>query len=316
MPIPEERWEALKGGGPGEVFTLIDPDHPLRLYIGLGSRGEPLLLLVTPEAVPAGRELNGIRLITSRRQDGQYSLTLECTDPALIPVFMSLCDDLYDRLRRVADSAHPVSPLMQRLEQWVRMLSRARNGLLDDSEVRGLAAELLFMRDVLAPMHGLKLAVDGWGGPYGAEQDFRIGPYAWEVKSLRPGGPNVQISSERQLCTDGELELAVVVLEEPAPSGEEAVSVNMLVRELLELAAPAACAEKLEDGLMRAGYTPRVEYDGTLMRLQRIDRYRVEGAFPRLCKESIPDGVSRVTYYLALDKCAAYRADGEELTGS
>ena len=309
MPIPEERWKALKGGGPEEVFTLIDPEHPLLLYIGLGSGGEPLLLLVTSDAAPAGREWNGIRLRTNRRQDGLYSLTLECTDRALLPVFMSLCDDLHDRLRQIADVDHPVAPLMQRLEQWVRLLSRARNGLLDDSEIRGLAAELLFMRDVLAPMHGLALAVEGWGGPYGADQDFRIGAYAWEVKSLHPGSPNVQIASERQLCVDGELELAVVVLEEPTTSGEGAISLNALVRELLDLAAPAACVEKLEDGLMRAGYAPRTEYDPARMRMQRIDRYRVEGAFPRICDASLPDGVSRVSYLLALDACVAYRID-------
>lgn len=289
----EDLWQHVKEAN---AFRRVSETHPLDLYVGLSTHMERTLLLRLDHEPPTLPLLRKLRITRQPLDHGRWNLIFSVLNPSDNPLFNALCADLVEFTRTATASAHPDEVVLRRLSRW-RTLLQGEGGGLSDKELRGLAAELLVLQNVLIPRLG-PAAVSTWAGPLGAPQDFDLGDAFWEVKSTHSGSTQVTINSLEQLSTPGRLFLVCVRLDQGRDSGE---SVPDLVSAIANLLEPhAVFAETFAARLAAVGYESEEKYQTVRFHFNGLNFYEVDDGFPRIRPESVPSGVSDVSYKISL----------------
>lgn len=301
----ESRWETLESG---KGFQRVDEEHPLDFYLGLDISGERVLLLVADNEVGVPVQTRAIQVLCRQRHDGKWALMFRLIGEELNKLFSHLCEDIVEYGRNLPPGTNPADAILMRFMRWQRLLERTNGGLLDESAIRGLVGELIFLENFTLPDYGAIPAIEGWVGPLDAEQDFRYPNIIFEVKTIRPGSVKVKISSAEQLEeSDLPLHLVTVTLNSVASGVEFAFCITDIVNQLrtkLEF-FPAAC-KLFEERLLSAGYLDRDEYKSFLYSLGEIRQYEVRDGFPRIMRSQLSNGIGSVKYEVELADCQPF----------
>lgn len=233
---------------------------------------------------------------------GTQRLLLTLQQKTNADLFLSLCEALIAALVPVTDSAVAMSVALAHLRRWKAFLSGKRTGLLSAEEIRGLFAELQFLRDLYQLRLSHIEAVDAWCGADRVQQDFIFRDNAVEVKSLSGKERSaVRISSEDQLETlSSRLFLEVYRLTElsDSPAG---CSLNDLVHLIEGELTDAQAIETFTSKLAAAGYAPLRDYDTPILVVSGVRTFAVTEGFPRLVRSALPQGIARLSYDLELE---------------
>ena len=225
-------------------------------------------------------------------------------------LFFGLCQTLVASLAPVTDAAAALGIALMHIKRWKAFLAGRDARILTPNEVRGLFAELQFLRELYQQHLSHGRAVDSWLGPDRSQQDFNFENTAVEIKSLSGRERNsVRISSEDQLeSLSDRLFLKIYRLSE-MPESAKAVSLNDLVRsietDLIDPDALQSFTAKLAD----YGYTPIAEYDTPVFIVSGTLCHLVSDGFPRLVRSELPDGLVRVSYDIELEAIAAFACE-------
>ena len=303
MPI-EARWEMLELGG----FQRIDDNHPLDFYLGMDVSGDRVLLLIIQDEETVPVQSQAINVVCRKRHDGQWALMFRLVRSELGRVFSHLCEDLVESSRKLSDTTNPARFVLARFERWQRLLKHGHTGLLDESALRGLICELLYLRQISIPRYGLAPAIKGWLGPLDAAQDFYYPDGYFEVKSIRTGSSRVIISSADQLDDTVEpLDLVAVILDPADRESADAFCLPDIIsnmRHLLE-EDPVALST-FEERLLAAGYIDSDEYKNLFFKAGKFRFFTVCDGFPRIMRSSLSSGINKVTYELDLTFCEPF----------
>ena len=300
MPI-EELWAALRRQG-GGAQRRVDARHPLDLYADFQSPDLLGLVLFTDVRPPQAPQLRAIGTEAGCRADGRWSLRLYLTEPRLLTVFAELCRDIVEFTRSGVDPRNAGGAVLARLDRWQSLL-QSQSGSLSRERLRGLIGELLILEMDLIPSLGKEAAIAGWTGPFGTSQDFQLpNGERIEVKATGRTTSEVRINGLRQLDGGGDrLQLAVVRLEDTGINAPGAITARIMVKRLRETLndAPVASAT-FEQLLLFVGWDDADDKDQVVVRLDRIDKYEVDDAFPRLVPSNVPQAILDVSYVIAL----------------
>ena len=291
-------------------LTRLDEQHAHDLYAGVDDALRPVLGLGVHQRPPAiALESDAFDYFRRQRADGSWLLVLRLQRPGLESVFGRLCQDLADASRTVPSEDALLAFFLGRLRLWEKLFLAARDALLARHQIRGLVAELLILRSLLESRPTtLAATVNGWVGPTGADQDFRLADMSVEVKSTLPGARSVHISSLRQLQTPSPLFLVVVTLANSSAGTAGALSLNSLVA-LLEslMASNSEALATFRERLLAAGYVEHTRYDEDWHLQVDCASYAISEDFPRICEENVPAGVIAASYELELATLAKFR---------
>ena len=261
--------------------------------------------------------VNGIKVdMRQLPESGKQGLILTLEKHVDRDLFHGLCQTLIGNLDGVSDPAAALGVTLNHIKRWKAFLADKRKRVLSVEEVRGLFAELNFLR-LLKEKHLTDAhAVEAWCGPDRIHQDFIFGDAAVEVKSISGRDRSiVRVSSEDQLETVSEhLFLKVYRLTE-APDGTPAQSLNELVSAVGHELSDADAIEDYWRKLATSGYVEMREYDNPKFLVNGSNAYRVSYGFPRLVRSELPDGVVDVKYNLQLEKIASYECNQNEIWG-
>lgn len=300
----EDLWRRVEATGPGGVMR-VDETHPSDLYGATDSEGHRGLVLLSVSEPPKPPTLDAIEVTAHQRQDGRWALGIWLREPNLMPMFSQLCMDLITSSREVESSA-AAGHLLARLVRW-RELLEAGAGPMTMSQLRGLVGEMLVL-EMCTNLWSHADVVSGWVGPLGGPQDFVLPDRRIEVKTTFASARSVHISSVDQLDTDEALTLAVVTLTTLA--GGVGIAPNQLVNRiqsgLLDVSADSAIA--FGKRLDAVGYLPVPLYDELMFRVDDIDFYEVDGAFPRIRRADISAGIEKIVYDVMLGACTAHKS--------
>ena len=229
-------------------------------------------------------------------------------------LFFGLCETLAASLQQTSDSAAALGVALLHIKRWKAFMSGKRSRVLSPEEVRGLFAELQFLRTLYRGHLPEKDAIEAWSGPEGGHQDFVFGNTAIETKALSGRERStVRISSEDQLeSLCNRLYLTIFHLSD-MPDSNQALSLNGLVRRIeSELTDPAAI-EQVFLRLATIGYIEMREYDRPKFLMTRQQSYRITESFPRLVRSELPAGVRRVGYEIELETIESYECDSSQI---
>jgi hypothetical protein len=195
-----------------------------------------------------------------------------------------------------------------RIARWEHLLSRDREGLLAEEALRGLVAELVFLRDLAIPRKGVAEALHAWRGPLGGVHDFQFAKVAVEVKSVTETLIAV-ISSAEQLDASGEpLFMSAIRLHGTTEAVADSFSVIELVQSLRDMVeADATFAAEFEDKLSLIGYTNAREYDTRRFVVKELRHFLVDSSFPKIIPSGLPSAIVSVVYGIDLRQCEPFR---------
>jgi len=301
----ESRWETLE---PGRGFLRVDEEHPLDFYLGLDVSGERVLLLVMEGDIDIPAQTQAIEMFCRQRHDGRWALMFRLIRPELGRIFSHLCEDLVEFGRKLSKESKPAKAIIARFSRWQRLLERSHSGLLDESAIRGLIGELMFLVHLALPVYGKVPALEGWVGPLDAEQDFRYPDSIFEVKTLRPSALIVKISSAEQLEDAGcPFQLVTVTLNSSERGDVGSFCLPDIVNDLRKRFDDDLLAGSLfEERLISAGYLFHEGYQNHIYNFGGFRRFSVREGFPRIVRSSLPAGIGKVTYDLELAACLMF----------
>lgn len=293
-----ERWESLLEVG-RSAQHLASPSHPLRIYVGATAIGAPEFLVQYPKR-PKPPDLGSfVRVNVSYRQrTGDWLMAITLEDMDLRQQFVRVASDVIEDSGQEPTAAAAYTAFERALERWKRLLrTRASFG---EEAVRGLIGELWIARQLIQAGYPANTVAVGWKRSPTSPQDIYLPDgRRIEVKSVRPGGREIRITSAEQLdWADGDIELVTVELLE-APEGDEGITLNGMIEKWAAEVDPGHKAILLST-LAERGYLHEHPLSDAPFVVSAVKDYAVTQGFPCIRTADVPQAVSRLEYGLLL----------------
>lgn len=300
----QSQWNSIgyKDGG----FLQINIQHPLEWHIGYQSVNQKTLLLVSDSEIGPIDSSKSMAVSRRRREsDNRWTLSFQLLRNEHQDVFSILCCDIIMYSSSTMNEKEALKLVLSRYKQWSHLLESQHSGLMNESIQKGLIGELLFLNERLAASPSLLMAVQGWTGPAGSDQDFMYADGWYEVKSIGVSAITVTISSLEQLdCSDAG-ELVIMRIDKAAPEKAGAITLNGIINETSDkLVSDLDALYLFKAKLTAYGYMDLQEYSLQRYHFSSSQRYMVDGMFPRLTRLSVPAQIVSVHYELNLPSLA------------
>lgn len=303
----EDAFRAALAGGHDRAVAI--PNRWLQL-LAQNNQGRAALVigisLGQKEFISEGRGFD----VKTERGTANSFVRLTSTSPGLSLLFLKLAEVIAARSDAALSKAAAKSALVETIDEF-RLFGTSPRRRLSESEVRGLFAELMLLRDLLhaglAPRH----AIGAWRGPFALEgrgiHDFVFGHgQSIEVKSTRPASPKVVASSESQLVpTNRSLYLTALPLER----GDQGISLRALASELGQTFGGDSLQAHSDwiDALDSLGVDFDDEwYEQFTFHHAEWAAYEVRDGFPAISADQIPIGILDVRYSIDLARIGEF----------
>ncbi|GAA0719817.1 hypothetical protein GCM10008905_08330 [Clostridium malenominatum] len=301
-----KKWDEIPFYGGG--YKRIDNTHPIEWYIGYEDMNQKTILLLTNNDPGNISSSKSIIASTGQRKDGRWAISFRLIKKGNEDVFIHLCWDIIESSRDKSLGCDTVDYIVERYNKWLKLMEHQRPELMDDTHIKGLIGEMLFLEENIKNGMELQVAVDGWIGPDGADQDF-VYVNGWtEIKCIGISTNSISISSIEQL--DAELPgwICVYFLDKTAPENTKGFTLVEKIEELRSVFANNVRArEVFENKLFKYGYSDRKEYNEQRYKFGGKKKYKVDDDFPRLIKSNIPFEIISAKYNISLAGIEGWR---------
>ena len=304
----EAIWAELEGVGKFPAHLRVSAEHPLDLYAEVADTGMVGLLVLCDAEPPIPPSYESVSVEIGRRGDSRWAVQLKLARAEFRSLFSHLCDDIIESGKTWQKKERAGHYVLERLARWRKLLDLGADGLLSDTALRGLIAELLFLREAI-PVHGIAVSVNGWNGPFDAAQDFDLPDRQYEIKAVTQRTGAVRISSLDQLdIAVSEITLVVYVLRRVDLETPGAFTPNALVAKIrADLDSSGITLEEFEARLLCAGYKKSDVYLRIAFKVEDVRYYAITPDFPKLVRSELSASIASATYDLILAKCEDYR---------
>lgn len=307
--VLKKQWDSIsyKDGG----FLQIDIDHPLEWHIGYQSVSQKTLLLISDTEIGTVESSKSMDVRRGHREaDNRWTLAFELLRNEQQDVFLILCCDIIEHSQKSKSSNDALSLVISRYKQWSRLLELQKSALMDEHKQKGLIGELIFLNKQIDVNTSSLMAVQGWVGADGADQDFVYADCWYEIKSTGLSSSIVTISSLEQLDCKDDGELVIMRIDKAAPEKADAFSLNDIVRQICnKLAADDGALDLFQAKLSAYGYMDLNEYSEPKYHCSRSQHYTVDGSFPKLTRKTIPEQIVSLHYELDLIALADWQKE-------
>lgn len=287
-------------------FTLVDIDHPLKIYIGIDEQSHYALEFRGEFTINRIKSAHSIG-IKQYKNDVFSSITFYLTDSDMLDNFCVFCDDIINSTRDVSDCKNGYNVLINRFYSWKKMFQTKRS-ILNQFEIMGLIGELLFLRDFMFPNYGFDRSLQAWSGRELTHKDFSLDSYWYEVKAMSVGKPSVKISSLEQLNSQNDGELVVYNMEQMSPA-YDGVSLNKLGNSIINLLKTDENKDAFIRSVIDSGFCFDSVYDEFVYDITSLDRYLVNQTFPKLTKIDVNEAISKVQYEILLSEIQTHKIE-------
>ena len=123
-------------------------------------------------------------------------------------VFITMAGDIIEYSNVETDDI-ALLKVLRRYNAWLKLLDHKSNAVLGSNTQKGLIGELLFLKEQIENGMLPSVALEGWVGSEGADQDFVYADCWHEIKSTGASSSEISISSVEQLDRNDEGELVI-----------------------------------------------------------------------------------------------------------
>lgn len=318
----EDPWKDLQRSQTDSslVGHLVLESRPHEVFRARDAFGRRMLFLVHDTAHANDMRLPrmaGLHVESRpRNDDGCAVLIVRLENGEDTDIFTRFCEDIISTVAAAANEATAVQAFITRTWKWHALLKGARKKALSREAQLGLIGELHTLANVIAPLKGLGVALDGWRGSDGAPKDFELSGLCIECKALGASSrEKIRISSEHQLAdVAGQSLLLLVHVLAAAGEGDigriELHGVVSSIRTAVTSQRPDLIS-MLETKLEDAGYDTEHEYEVSVVH-RSARAFLVSDGFPRIVPGTYPDGPEEISYDLPMSVIGKFQIDEVE----
>ena len=290
--------EIFRANSESGKYVRVSSEHPIELYIGINNDGlRTLRFNGTFNPIKTIKSTDYIK-VSQFSYNNQFSILFSCIQTQDYSLFNSFCEDMINCTKSVIDEqAYYI--LLDRYNLWLKTFKRSRE-LLDESQIMGLIAELMFLNDICFEKYGQEKAINGWSGPDKLHKDFYYDKEWFEVKGILKGKKTVKISSIEQLDGNSNGNLCIMELDKIGTEGK-GISLNNLIQEIYEKINIDLLREMFVNKLQKIGYYPSDEYNSYVYDVSKFKLYKISKKFPALKRDNIPKEIVSASYELDLN---------------
>lgn len=299
------KWDKIsyKQGGSLELGI----EHPLEWHVSYLSPETKSIVIVSDCPVKKIDSSKSIQASCKPRKDGKYATSLTLKSSEQEDVFVTMCGDIIRFSSIEDDQAHSLTKVVKRYEAWLKLLQHGNSALLSLTAQKGLIGELLYLKDRIERGLSPAEALNGWVGPYGADQDFVFEDGWHEIKTTGVSSSEITISSIEQLDNENPGELVVMRVDKCAPAQPGAFTIYKLVHQILRMIdSYAGATDDFVLKLANVGYIDLPEYDQQTFIFSSKNTYKVDYTFPRLDRSKLPVEIVNLSYVLSLPSLAPW----------
>lgn len=296
-----------------EVLTkqnlqLLPIDHRVLTMYAQNVDGHPAIVIDVQSRFDryiAGTK--GVAVMIDGSGEDQTYVRFESVAKGYTPMFGALIDSLLASTSGITEPGAALDAMVDTFDEFKMMLAKD-SGLLSESSLRGLFAELVLLGELRVAGFGAATALGAWHGPYRAAKDFVLpGEKCVEVKSVRRQNHRLQISNLDQLNPHGE-DLRLAVLELDRRVDGEGTSLPALIEHIETWVSEDPQAKEF---LAQALAVLGVEVSDPYYHQWRFDIggwrwYDITEEFPRIRAEFAPAPISQVRYAIDIDQVAQF----------
>lgn len=305
----QNKWDRVPSSD--AAYQRIDDEHLLDIFIGKDNRNAKELLIVSDVEPAKLRSGKSIEIIKGIRQDGRYAIQMKLQNKDQEEVFMHLCWDLIEYSRSAKSKILALEIVIARFLKWQKLMEGGSE-LLPEETIKGMIGELLYAKNILHTKYDWDSIFSAWLGPEGSDKDFVFEDTWSEIKAIKTGKSSITISSMEQLSAKNIGSLVVVTVDTTSSVDTNGFSFASLINDIKEFlkASPSALFE-YEGKLFELGYVDRKEYYEKYYVFYGFKYYKVDGDFPKLEREKIPNEIVKVKYDLALSEIKEFEITEE-----
>lgn len=310
---------------PGMFRILPGYESPLRVLAGIRN-GRPELLFSGRHEIPDLESSEAVEVTVEDKGEKGWYLFLSVRDEKYKDLFIRLCDDLLSVISGARSAESALYLMVSRYESWRNFWGKAKSAMTE-AKVRGLAGELLYMEYCLDQGRDPGAVIASWIGPLGGDQDFVFEDGWTEVKSVRQGASEVQISSLEQLVNPSVFadssevvgRLAILRLH-GEPAGDECESLADIYNRILKKMRdyPHAVVN-FRNTIEMFGADMQKGHLETRLKLKLLEFkvYDVNGeGFPRLIRnEALPEAITKARYTLSIPALEPWKIEEVQTDG-
>lgn len=294
-----KKWNEVPFFGGG--YIRIDDIHPLDWYIGNEEINQKTILLITNNDPGSISSSKSIIASTAQRHDGKWAISFRLIKRDNEDVFIHLCWDIIESSRDISSRYSTVDYIIERYNKWLKLMEHKRADLMEEALRKGLIGEMLFLHESISSGMPLQVAIDGWIGADGADQDFVYASGWTEVKCTVVSADSISISSIEQLDTELPGCLYIYFLDKTAPGNVNGFTLMEKVEQLRATFASSIKAKEIfENKLFMYGYEDKIEYNEQMYKCNGKNIYKIDEDFPRLTKSNIPPQIISAKYSISL----------------
>lgn len=317
MMNDELKWEEIEKPSGDINVRRVPNESNLLMYIGKDIDGRCLFIIELEGDHIKYFKKNVVKLlgieVDLRSAGANQRLFLILESQINRDLFGSLCISLIGVLKNVKDSSVGLSIVFEHLKRWKAFLSAKKVKRLSPEEVRGLFAELEFLKRLLKSFpNDMRTLLEAWLGPEASHQDFIFSNTAIEIKALSGRERNtVKISSEDQLeGLSDNLFLKIYRLDEHQ-SIPGTTSLNGQIKDINGILVDPDDQELFLEKLSSAGYLPLDIYEDTHFQVLDEKTYKVVPEFPKIASSALAEGISKVRYEIGLQALEQFICDNK-----
>jgi hypothetical protein len=315
-----------KPGLPGQrVHKRIDKSSPIKIHAACVFPQKGLMLDIGPIKniwLPKDFHKPGIKGLTitlkpvEKTPGSDMVLLLELQQKEAIDVFTVFIARVCDELDAIDKPELALKTVIAIIDKWKHFFSGGSEVLTEERQT-GLYGELYIMHYLVSSGVTASKVLEAWTGSKKTNQDYEFGAIAIEVKSTAAVDTSrINITNSRQLDDTGLDHLYISRILFDARQGVDRTLPILVdnVRHLINMFAPEASLS-FEEKLLASGYQDKHEdfYNYRTYSEREMKFYEVMERFPRLIKQNIPDGVTKVSYEIDEEACHEYATDKDKV---
>jgi hypothetical protein len=282
-----------------------------QLFLGLDNKSRRCLLLKNKDDLKISLvQRENISLDYLPDISSNY-LVIRLDNECFEDLFDDLIVSIYHQIEKKSSGLELSKEFISTFHKWSEFFDSRLVSNLSYEALSGLMGELVYLRHLLNDANSVTIneVLKSWRGPYDDRTDFVLSDRRVEVKTISNTRKEVRISSEFQLEEESGLgiELAVISVEKDASGG---ISLKEKLMEIKDCTL-SLCGDFsiIVHALKKLGlsYSSIGKYDNIRFRFISMATYDASmKTFPKLVKSSLPAGIKKVKYSLALSELSDY----------
>lgn len=245
--------------------------------------------------------------------ENKFILCIYLKNSIFLDIYLKLVGKIITSIYYLEKEKASIQTIYKKLATWRRCFEDESFSGLTNEELRGLYAELSYLRKVLNENLSADSAILSWKGPEGGLHDFVHGGCVVEVKSHSKNKEKIRINNIDQLNYKfyQNLFLASYALENNI-SGE---NLNDLIKNIHNKIGDNQSARNAFDDKLNAYgyYEMHSDKYNQSMKIDNLAIFKLGDNFPAILKSELRKGVSDVAFSINISECNDFKTVFDEL---